>query len=256
MNRYEYLAEQFSNELGKEFDIKYYENNQPSWSEMLLDNMIHGNILITGGNTIKTGGSLIDNKQLTIQFLVPIDLETFSRVTQTIDDYFNGLVGGTFECLSDLMAFTSYYRTDASKIAVNGEDYALVTIYSSVLFYDNAILSYESYVKIDGIEFKGIINVVYSNQHSTDGGVFGLTSPVQKNYLNSIVQTLTIDFNLRRNDSLHSNLLTNVDKHKEYSVEYNNGIITRTYNMMVLKLDELSQTGDIIKAQIVFGRGD
>ena len=68
MNRYEFLADEFSNGLGKEFDIKYYENNQPSWSDMLTDNMIHGNILITGGNTVKTGGSLIDNKQLSTEF--------------------------------------------------------------------------------------------------------------------------------------------------------------------------------------------
>ena len=256
MNKYEYLADEFSNGLGQTFDIKYYENSQPSWSDMLLDNMIHGNILITGGNTIKTGGSLIDNKQLSVQFLVPIDVETFSSITQTIDDYFNGLVGGTFECLSDLMAITSYYRTDASKVAVNGEDYAIVTVYLSVLFYDNAVLSYESYVKVDGKEFAGVINAVYSNQHSTDGGVFGLQSPEQKNYLNSIVQTLTVDFNIRRNDQLHMDLLQNVDSDKEYTIEYYNGIITRTYPMMVFKLDEVLQTGDIIKAQIVFGRGD
>lgn len=256
MNRYEFLADEFSNGLGKEFDIKYYENNQPSWSNMLLDNMIHGNFLITGGNTIKTGGSLIDNKQISIQFLIPIDIATFSKTTQAIDDYFNALVGGTYDCLSDLMAVTSYYRTDASKVAVNGEDYAIATIYLSVLFYDNAILSYESYVKIDNREFAGIINVVYSNQHATDGGVFGLVSLEQKNFLNSISQSITIDFNVRRNDSLHLDLLENADAHKEYSIEYYNGIVTRTYNMIVLKLDEVSQTGDIIKAQIVFGRGD
>ena len=256
MNRYEYLADQFSNELGVKFDIKYYENNQPSWSDMLTDNMIHGNILITGGNTVKTGGSLIDNKQLSIQFLVPIDLETFSTTVQTIDDYFNSIVGGTYECISDLMAVTSYYRADTSKVSLNGEDYAIVTIYLSVLFYDNAILSYESSIKIDGREFAGVINIVYSNQHATDGAVLGLENVNQKNYLISIVQTITIDFNIRRNDALHLDLLSNIDSHKTYIVEYFNGIITRTYTMMIFKLDELSQTGDIIKAQIVFGRGD
>ena len=50
--------------------------------------------------------------------------------------------------------------------------------------------------------------------------------------------------------------MQNVDVDKVYSIEWFNGFITRKYDMQVLKLDELSQSGDVIKAQIVFGRGE
>ena len=256
MNRYEFLADQFSQGLGYEYNIKYYENSQPKWENILLENMIHGNMLINGGNTIKTGGSLVDTKQLGITFLIPIDLETFSKATQTIDDYFNSQIGNMHEFEGDLIAIASYYRTDASKSTVNGTDYALVTIYCTVIFYDNAVLSYETSIKVDGKELTGILNVVYSNQHSTDGCVFGLVSPEQKNYLNSIAMSLTIDLVLRRNDEVHLDILRNVDTDKKYTIEYFNGFITRTNELMILKLDESVPTGDIIKAQVVFGRGN
>lgn len=255
MNRYDFLADQFSQGLGYEYDIKYYENSQPKWENILLGNMIHGNMLINGGNTIKTGGSLVDTKQLGITFLIPIDLETFSKATQTIDDYFNSQIGNMHEFEGDLIAIASYYRTDASKSTVNGTDYALVTIYCTVIFYDNAVLSYETSIKINDADLTGVLNAVYSNQHSTDGSVFGLSSPEQKNYLNGIVKSLTIDLVLRRNDQLHLDIMSNDSTDKEYTIKYFNGFITRTFNMTILKLDELVPTGDIIKAQVVFGRG-
>ena len=256
MNRYEFLADQFSQGLGYEYDIKYYENSQPKWENILLENMIHGNLLVVSGNSIKLGGSLVDNKQLAISFILPIDKEIFSKATQTIDDFFNSQIGSIYEFNGDLITVTSYYRTDASKSTVNGTDYALVNIYCSVIFYDDAVLSYESEVKINDKVLTGVINVVYSNQHSTDGAVFGLVSPEQKNYLNGIGVSITIDLNLRRNDQLHLDIMQNVDVDKVYSIEWFNGFITRKYDMQVLKLDELSQSGDVIKAQIVFGRGE
>ena len=256
MNRYEFLADQFSQGLGYEYNIKYYENSQPKWENILLENMIHGNMLINGGNTVKTGGSLVDTKQLSINFLIPTNLEIFSKATQTIDDYFNSQIGALHEHQGDLIAIASYYRTDASKTTVNGTDYAIVTIYCTVIFYDNAILSYETSIKIDEKELTGILNAVYSNQHSTDGSVFGLSSPEQKNYLNGVVETLTVDLVLRRNDPVHLDIMSNADKQKEYEIKYYNGFITRTLNFILLKIDESIPTGDIIKAQVVFGRGE
>lgn len=256
MNRYEFLANEFTTGLGGEYDISYYDNSPPKWTDMILEDMIHGVMLVNGGNTIKAAGSLVDTKQLAITYAIPTDLNIFSRATQTIDDYFNDLIGNIYEFKGNLIALTSYYRSDSIKTTVNGRDYAIVTTYCTVIFYDNAVLSYESNVKVDGEQLYGILNVVYSNQHSVDGGVFGLKDPEQKNFLNGIVVSLTIDIILRRDDNLHLKLMSEIDEDVTYKVEYFNGFITRTYDMVTLKLDELCQTGDMIKAQIVFGRGD
>lgn len=255
MNKYEKLAEIFSEKLGPEYDIKYYENNEVQWENILMDHCIHGNMLISNGVTTKTAGSIIETQQVSINFAIPTELGIFSKAIQDIEDTFKALYGPICEYSGTIIAYSYNYRSDAAKKVVNGEDYALVTIYATIISYDNAVLAYETKIKLDEQELNGVINIMYSSQHSTDGVVQGLSGPLQINYLNGISVALTVDILFRKDDSLHIDLMSNVDSNKEYMVEYFNGFITRNYKMAIIKFDETCVIGDIIKGQIIFGIG-
>lgn len=252
MNKYEYLANLFSERLGGNFDVKYYENSEAKWEDIVKDDMIHGNMLVSGGVTTRAAGSTIETQQLSITFVIPIALDVFSEAVQTIEDVLKDMYGPIGEHSGSILAYSYNYRSDASKIVVNGVDYATVTAYGTLVCYDNAVLATEVKIKLNGEVLNGIISAVYSNLHSTDGVVYG-RKPMQENYLNGISATLTVDLIFRKNDTLHLDLMSNIDTNKMYTVEYYNGIVTRTYGMMIVKMDENSIFGDVIKGQIIFG---
>lgn len=253
MNKYEKLAEIFSEKLGPEYDIKYYENNESLWENILIDNCIHGNMLVSSGVTIKAADSIIETQQVSINFVIPTELGVFSKAIQDIEDTFKGMYGPICEYLGTVISYNYNYRSDAIKKVVNGEDYALVTVYATIISYDNAVLAYETSIKIDNQKLNGVINIVYSNQHTADGATHGLSSPLQVNYLSGITVALTVDVLFRKDDLLHLDLMSNADSDKEYLVEYFNGFITRSYKMLIIKLDETCVIGDVIKGQIIFG---
>lgn len=252
-NKYELLADKFSEMLGPEYNIKYYENNEAKWEEILIENMIHGNMIVSNGVATRTKDSLIETQQLAINFITPIDMETFSKAVQTIEDVFKSLYGPICEYSGSIIAYVYNYRSDASKTTIKGTDYAVFTVYGTLINYNNAVLASEAYIHINGQELKGVITADYANLHSTDGMVCGLQGPSQENYLNGISATLTINLLFRKGDELHLDIMNNVDTDKEYTVQYYNGFITRTYKMMIIKYDDHIIAGDVIKGQIVLG---
>lgn len=253
MNKWDYLANLFSEALGEKYDIKYYENNEAKWESILIDDMIHGNMLVSNGTTTKTAGTVIETQQIAITFALPIELVAFSEAIQTIEDTFKDLHGLLGSYSGNMLAYSYSYRSDAVKVTIKGTDYATMTVYGMLISYEEAVLASEAKLTINGTVLEGVISIIYSNQHATEGAVYGFSSPIQKNYLTGISATFTIDLIFRKTDALHLELMKNIDTNKEYSVAYYNGIVSRIYSMMVIRYDENAIVGDILKGQIVLG---
>lgn len=257
MNRYEYVADLFSEMLGTKYDIKYYDNNEKKWEDILIDDMIHGNMLVTGGETTKAAGATIETQQLSITFALPMELNAFSEAIQTIEDSLKALYGPIGSYSGFVLSYSYAYRSDAVKLSVKGTDYAMVTVYGMLISYDNAVLSTEAKVKLNNEKLEGVIAAIYSNQHATEGQIHGFESLEQRNYMIGISAMLTIDLIFRKDDALHLDIMSNIDTDKKYSVDYYNGLVTRTYDMMIIKYDENVVMGDVLKGQVVFGlKGD
>ena len=254
MNRYDFLCEQISLILGDVFDIKYFENEEKSWDEILTDDIIHGVMHVVGGNVSYIGKNIIKSEQLSIGLMIPLDdNELFSNAIMLLDNLVK-VNGITFEHEGD--SITIYYnsRTDASRSTVNGKEYGFVSLNCSISIHNRIILSDKRKVVINGTELEGMINCEYSIQHNSDGDV-NRNNIVASNTVNSIADSLSIDIVWRDNDALHYDLLYNALSIKEYTVSYFNGIFERIMKMQISFVSENSLQGDIIKGKLILIRG-
>jgi hypothetical protein len=145
------------------------------------------------------------------------------------------------------------YISDANRVLVNGVDYASVYVYINLFSVENALMSNESNININGEKLNGIFHITYSNNHTADSVVKGNISLVQLNNVNAIQQALSVDLVVIKGDDLIIDLMTNVNDNKIYDISYDNGLITRTFKGYVVNLIEDGTFNDTMKLKVVFG---
>lgn len=258
MNRYSFLCEKLSQLLGDRFDIKFFENEQQAWEEILIDNAIHGVMHIVGGQSNNVGGEMAIYENLSISVMIPMgendeDAEQFEADIVSIDilKHYNEV---TLDNEGELITFFYGGKSGASRNPVNGKEYGLVIVNCAVISYNNIILSTDRTVKLNGSLLKGILNCNYQCNKNTDGDVTR-NSPIQYNTVNGISDVIDIDIVWRNNDELHKQLMEEDHSIVEYEVEYFNGIITRTMTMQVSLLSEGTLQGDKLQGKLQFIRG-
>ena len=253
MNRYDFLCEQISLLLGDVFEIKYFENEEKSWDEIITDDIIHGVMHVVGGNVSYIGKNVIKSEQLSIGLMIPLDdNELFSSAIMLLDNLVR-VNGITFEYEGD--SITLYYnsRSDASRSAINGKEYGYININCSISIYNRVILSDKRKIVINGTELEGVINCEYAIQHNADGDV-NRNNIITTNTVNSISDSLSIDIVWRDNDNLHYDLLSNALTIKDYAISYFNGYFERTMKMQISFVSENSLQGDILKGKLILIR--
>jgi hypothetical protein len=67
MNKYEYLANQFQEKLGSNFNLVYNNDESIEWENILLDNMISGVMHVNSGGYDKVNGYAVSTQQVGIQ---------------------------------------------------------------------------------------------------------------------------------------------------------------------------------------------
>lgn len=253
MNRYETLADKLSWKLGPNYDIKYYENDQVTWEDVVEDNfnMIRGVCSLAGSDSTKLGGILVDTCNVPVSFLIPI--ENYNEAVSNIEKTMHDIHGEIFEWNSEYVQTNNSGRTEAEKVMVNGTEYAVTTVSLTLVAYTKAILGNEAFVKIGNVLLSGVSNITYQSQKQAEGVVLGNESPIQINKMAGVNKSLTIDLVLCRDDDLHIDLMENDSTNKKYEVSYYNGFITRNMKMSVLTLTEYVPIGNTIKGQLVLG---
>ena len=241
--KYNAICEMLNEALGDNFNIKYYANESKDWADILIDDMVHGVMRVTGGQNIYTQGEMLKYDAIGIDIMLRCeDIEEYSTLLQQIDYKLMDLNGKTV--VSDRL-YTFYYsnRSDASRCIVNGVEYARVNFFGSIIDYQNIVLSSERKVTIDGKELSGILTCHYEATKGFNGNVYGAVNAVQKNKVNSINVTLIIDLIWHANDELHLDLMEHSEELKLYNVTYDNGLVERTYQMYA-SITEDTNTGD------------
>ncbi len=253
MNKYEYIAQDISTVLGNNYDIKYYDNNPTKWADILKDDMIHGVLEVTGGQTTNASGIFIKVENLSIAMALPIELDKFSEAIQNIDDKIKEIHHKNIELNSEFIQISYVQTSNAQKITVSGTDYAMINVYLAITVYDKVILATDSSISIDNTLLKGIINFSFKTNQTADGVVLGLDSPIQQNFINGIQVSLTIDLLFVSGDDLHLRLMKEATEKNEYEISYFNGFLTRTMKLYLAQLLEAGQIGDVMKGQLIFG---
>ena len=252
-NKYEYLANIFQEKLGETFNLVFNNDESIDWENIIIEDMTNGVMHVTGGGYDQINGYSVATQQLSIQFMIPTKLEIFSSAIQQIEDTFKGLHNHTFEFNGEIINVLFNYMSDANKVLVNGTDYASIYIYLNLFNVKNALMSNETSVMIDNQTLKGVFHTTYSNSHTADGMVKGNESLVQVNSVNSIQQALSVDLVVIKGDNLIIDLMQNVNTNKIYSISYDNGLITRTFNGYVVSLIEDGTFNDTLKVKVVIG---
>jgi uncharacterized protein YggL (DUF469 family) len=253
MNKYEYLAKAFQDALGVEFNLVYNNDESIAWEDILLGDMISGVMHVNSGNYDKINGYSVSTQQVSIQFMIPTITEIFSKAIQTIEDTFKGFHNQMFESNNEIVKVLFNYISDANRVLINGTDYATVYVYVNLFSVENALMSNETTILIDEQRLNGVFHVTYSNTHTADGIVKGNISLIQKNLVNAIQQSLTIDLVAIKGDEVIKDLIDNSISNKTYTIKYNNGIRNRTFKGYVANLIEDGTFNDTLKIKITFG---
>lgn len=243
----EYLKRQMSehfNQNGLNYDTEFH-------SEMSINS--HADVDVT----IKALPGNITNNRVTypIQIYVEIVNEYFEEVNNALINFTiannESLFTITEEDSSNIMQLFST-PTVMNLFNNNGKNYSTtVIIDGSFIVFDGAVFSNNTYVEINGQKLKGIFNTSYNNSHNCDGIVTRL-SPIIDNKVNAIQVALTVDFDLYMKDELHRKLLSEADSLPIYEVKYFNGIVKRTYSMILVNLIENVPIGGTAQVKIAF----
>jgi hypothetical protein len=145
------------------------------------------------------------------------------------------------------------YISDANRVLVNGVDYATLYVYFNLLTFENAIMSNEASILINGTKLNGVFHFNYSNVHLFDSYVKPNESILEINKLNGVRQILSLDLIAIKNDSLIKKLLTEADESQTYLISYDNSITTKTWNACIIEIMEDGTFNDTLKLKIVFG---
>lgn len=253
MNKYEYLANEFQEKLGENYNVVYNNDETIDWNNILKENMISGVMHVNSGGYDNINGYSVGTQQLSIQFMIPTSLEIFSVAIQQIDDIFKWFHNHVFEFNSEIIRVRFDYMSDANRVTINGTDYATVYIYINLLDVKNALMSNETSIMIDDKKLKGVFHTTYSNNHTADSMVKGNVSLIQTNNVNAIQQVLSVDLVVIENDDLILDIMTNANNNKLYNVSYDNGIVTRTFKGYVVGLTEDGTFNDTMKMKVIFG---
>ena len=236
MNKYEYLAKEFQEKLGEQFNLVYNNDETIEWENILTENMISGVMHVNSGGYDNINGYSVGTQQLSIQFMIPTSLEIFSVAIQQIDDIFKWFHNQMFEFNKEIIKVLFNYISDASRVLINGTDYASVYVYLNLFNVENALMSNKTSVIIDDKKLKGVFHTTYYNNHTADSMVKGNVSLIQTNNVNAIQQVLSVDLVVIENDDLIIDIMTNANTNKLYNVSYDNGIVTRTFKGYVVGL--------------------
>ena len=74
-NKYEYLANEFQEKLGVNYNLVYNNDESIEWETILLNNMINGVMHVNSGGFDKINGYSVSTQQLMIQFMIPTNPE-------------------------------------------------------------------------------------------------------------------------------------------------------------------------------------
>ena len=256
MNKYEYLLDRFLEDLGDNFNLVYNNDEKLTWADILLnkEQMVSGVAHTNSGAFEKVNGYSITTQQLSIQFMIPTDTAIFSQAIQQIEDTFKGLHNSVYEFNNEIIKVLFNYLTDTAKVLVNGTDYATCYVYLNLIGIENAVMSNETYVKINGDILKGVFHTSYNNIHNADGIVKANVNLMQLNNVNSIQQTLGIDLvAIKKDNDILLEIINNININKTYDIAYYNGLTTKTFKGYVVALTEEGTFNDTLKLKITFG---
>lgn len=236
-----------------------YKNNKEKFNKdnLVFKDLVQG-VLQLKSVSLSANNDGTELKEISINVMIPLNKDN-KKYNDAITTLIKNVNNQQFE-VDDSITITlmDMQIMDANKLSkpINGIEYELVIISGRAVTSKQYIQAVDQYLKIDDKELAGTFNISYTCLKSSDGYVLGLSSPIQKNATNGVQVGIEVDLQFYKNDPLHMELLVNAEKEKVYTVEFFNGLFTKTYSMMLLQAVITGIKGDSIKGKISFVVGD
>lgn len=250
LNKYDDLAKQLESLLGNNFNIKYYANLSVDWEKIIIDDMVHGCIKVLGGSN----QSVREYKTTTTEVGLTLMIQE-EAYADTIDLVNNSLLGIDKQFLllgEEYNQFIYGYQADLGQVYYNGNKYNSVTFNFSLITFDNLFLGDSQTISItiggESKQLLGMTGINYKCQCSYDGTVN--YTGLQKNYLSSINEVLTIDGLVVKDDAARKYVKQHLKDNTTFTISYFDGEDTITMTAKLVSYDANGISGNTIKYQI------
>lgn len=258
---YQTITDEFQNYLGSDYDIRYANNHDLDWENILPENQDEikfGILQVDSGTTSQVGGQVIRIEQMRLKVAIPESREVFTEAVANLRTMMEALNNSTSidseENITARLYFSEYH--DATSSIINGSRWWVAEVTFIANFYNSIIESNDVSVTIGGQTVNGLINARFVNEKTFDPNVFSNSNGIVKASVNGIKKTLQLDVVYIKSDALITSLLNNEDSlTATWSIVYNNAIKSRTLTMTLASITENVIIGDVLKAQITFTIG-
>lgn len=266
---YQKIAETIEGVLGGDYLVSYSNNHDTNWSEILKeakDKIKYCVLRVDSGTTTQVSDRAVRVEQLRLMVAIPEARDIFNKAVQELRGLLVALNGQTItdSTITALLYAGDYH--DAQGTTVNGTRWWVAEVTFLANFYEGIYDSKDvsvSFLKIGDTttyDIEGIISVNYSFNRVVDSFVYassGYPNMEQKNVVNSYTKQLTVSVIYLADKSFLTQLLSDEDIEREYTITYVNGAKTRTLNNMILaNINENIISGDLVKGTFTFITGE
>lgn len=274
MNLYEFLANQFNNELGAKYLISYNNNLETDWDAILTDDICHGVLQIQNGQTGNVLGCVVETKGAILNIAIPLkstqeetnDIlnEEIANIEHVFSQYQRDITKKFVDFEDTTVQIGYNYRADADILGTfKGITYALVSVYLTFLITDSVLYASEVSVTVGGSALGGVISWSSSINKEFDGSVQLNSSGVnaKKCIPNNYGLSYKIDVVVLKNDLTVANLLLYKKSNTLYTLAINYGItfsenstatVTESESVYLQNLTIMGITADSVKASLIF----
>ena len=282
---YDKIIEVLQELLPANFMLTYNNNLDTNWAEILPeveDETVHGVLRVDSGSNDYVGTQTIKTENMRITFVIPNKVDVFKPAVEAIELLKNNYgQGGINDCSITISTRTedpdNNAETDNSvsiptiaRILVDGRssgaierinsvDWITTDLYFQVQIYEDLLTSdsYTIEVKINN-SYKEldvpIADVVYDYASNMEAKILGV-GQVPTNIGTGNQKQLIITVIPQPNKPVYKAIIEKEDDADyKWSIKYNNGIITRTFDAKLVGINEHVPTGGTYGVTLKFLR--
>ncbi len=276
---YDKIIEVLQELLPANFMLSYNNNLDTNWAEILPeveDEIIHGVLRVDSGSNDYVGTQTIKTENMRITFVIPNKVDVFKQAIEDIEslkdtfndynitvstrteDHDNNQLTPAVE-IPTIARILVDGRSSGAIERINGIDWVLTDLYFQTQIFEDLLTSdsYTIEIKVNNTYKEldvPIADVVYDYASNMEAKILGV-GQVPTNIGTGNQKQLIITVIPQPNKPVYKAIIEKEDDADyKWSIKYNNGIITRTFDAKLVGINEHVPTGGTYGVTIKFLR--
>jgi len=276
---YDKIIEVLQELLPANFMLSYNNNLDTNWAEILpkvKDEIIHGVLRVDSGSNDYVGTQTIKTENMRITFVIPNKVDVFKQAIEDIEslkdtfndynitvstrteDHDNNQLTPAVE-IPTIARILVDGRSSGAIERINGIDWVLTDLYFQTQIFEDLLTSdsYTIEIKVNNTYKEldvPIADVVYDYASNMEAKILGV-GQVPTNIGTGNQKQLIITVIPQPNKPVYKAIIEKEDDADyKWSIKYNNGIITRTFDAKLVGVNEHVPTGGTYGVTLKFLR--